>query len=98
MDGRVSHCIKLPYGVKGFNEKQLLFQKKGIQSPNTVMIDKESDESPKKKLKGLAGIWKHSLSPPTTEVTSEEKVEQEMWRYQGFPILAIDVDPQVMEK
>ena len=58
------------------------------------MIDEESDKPPKKKLKGLAAILKHSLSLPTTEeITSEEKVEQEMRRYQDFPTLAIDVDP-----
>ena len=37
---------------------------------------------------------KHSLSLPTTEeITSEEKVEREIRRYQDFPTLAIDVDP-----
>ena len=67
---------------------------KGVPSPNTVTIDEESDEPPKKKLKGLAAILKHSLSVPITEeITSEEKVEQEMRRYQDFPTLAIDVDP-----
>ena len=50
---------------------------KSIPSPNTVMIDDESNEEPpKRKLKGLAAILKHSLSPPTMEeITSEEKVE-----------------------
>ena len=37
---------------------------------------------------------KHTLSLPTTEeVTSEEKVEREMRRYQDCPPVGVDVDP-----
>ena len=39
-----------------------------LRSPNTVMVDDESNEEPlKKKLKGLAGILKHILSLRTIE-------------------------------
>ena len=71
----------------------MLLQKKVFHHP--LMIDEESnDEPPKKKLRGLAAILKHSLSVPTTEeVTSEEKVEWEMRQYQDCPPVDIDVDP-----
>ena len=46
---------------------------------------KEITKNPQKEIKGttVAAILKHTLSLPTTEVvTSEEKVEREMRRYQ----------------
>ena len=60
---------------------------------STLSPDEENDKPPKKKLKGLEAILKHSLSLPTIEISSEEKVEQEMRGYQDFPTVAIDVDP-----
>ena len=86
------------------NKDELIFEikqeavsiaEKDVPSPSSEMIDEGSNkEPPKKKLKGLAVILKHTLSLPTTEVvTSEEKVEQEMRRYQDFPAIGVDVDP-----
>ena len=88
-----------------YNKEEAIFEikreaiaiaEKGAIAPNTVMVDEEesNDEPPKKKLKGLAAILKHSLSLPTMEeITSEDKVEREMRRYQDFPAVAVDVDP-----
>ena len=59
------------------NNKRIAIAEKGVPSYNIVIVhDKGNDELPKKKLKGLAAILKHSLSLLTVEeITSKEKVE-----------------------
>lgn len=74
-------------------QEAVMVQNSLVPSPTIDAEELEETGPPKKKAKGLGAILQHSLSTDQDNVSSEDKVEREIKRYEEYPPVDVESDP-----
>jgi len=100
---QISYRLPLKQRYVIFSIRQEVIKESEPVAPSPVCTTLDDDDVnpqplPKKKLEGLAAVCMLCQYPQVKSLLYEEKVNREMWRYEEFPAISMEVEPLVWWK